>query len=93
MNKIKIHTIGPEKPCSKCKKTRKNLEEMLKAFPNYKDKIEISHLEISSKEVIEKYGILQSPAITINDVLINQGHVPTIKNLQIQFQQLIEKSQ
>ncbi len=91
MDRIIVHTIGPEKPCSKCKKTRKNLEEMLKDFPEYTDKIEISHLDISSKEVLETYGILQSPAVAVNGVLINQGHVPTINKLKAQFQQVITK--
>jgi hypothetical protein len=89
MSNIKVHIIGPEKPCSKCMKTRKNLEKMIQDFPDLFDNINISHLEISSREVIEKYGILQSPAVAINGVLINQGHVPTIKKLKTQFQQVI----
>ena len=89
MSKIKVDIIGPEKPCSKCKKTRKNLEQMIKEFPDFLENVNIFHLEISSKEVIAKYGILQSPAVAINGVLINQGHVPTIKKLKTQFQQVI----
>jgi hypothetical protein len=62
---------------------------MLTDFPEFQDKIQISHLEISSKKVLEKYGIVQSPAVAINEILINQGHVPTINKLKMQFQKVI----
>ncbi|MHA1707163.1 MAG: thioredoxin family protein [Promethearchaeota archaeon] len=91
MEKITIITLGPENPCAKCKKTRKNLELMLKEFPEYKEKIDYSHKDISSKEIVEKYGILQGPAVIINDILISQGHVPTIKKIKNAFERLVIK--
>ncbi|MHA1297312.1 MAG: thioredoxin family protein [Promethearchaeota archaeon] len=89
MEKIIIYTLGPAEPCAKCKKTRKNLEKMLEDFPEYKDKIEYSHRDITSKDIVEKYGILQGPAVIINDILVSQGHVPTIKKLKTKFKEVI----
>lgn len=83
--------MGPTEPCAKCKKTRKNLEKMLEDFPEYKEKIDYTHLDITSKEIVENYGILQGPAVTINGILISQGHVPTIKKLKTKFQEVMKK--
>ena len=65
--KFQIYTLGPAKPCAKCKKTKANLEEVMKELG---DEFEYSHQDISSKEIVEKYGILQGPAVIVNDILI-----------------------
>lgn len=64
---------------------------MLEDFPEYKEIIEYSHRDITSKEIIEMFGILQGPAVIINNVLISQGHVPTIKKLKAKFQEVLKK--
>lgn len=83
--------MGPAEPCAKCKKTKKNVEKMLEDYPEYKEKIDYSHLDISSKTIIEKYGILQGPAVTINDILISQGQVPAVKKLKKKFEEVMTR--
>ncbi|MGQ4874758.1 MAG: thioredoxin family protein [Promethearchaeia archaeon] len=79
--KLVIYTLGPPDPCAKCKKTKKNMEKALEEL-SLREKVEYSHKDIKSKEIIEKYGILQGPAVIVNDILISQGHVPSIKKLK-----------
>jgi len=64
---------------------------MLEELREYREEIEYSHLDISSKEIIEKYGILQGPAVIINDILVSQGKIPSVKSLKKKFQKVLEK--
>lgn len=68
------------------------MEVAIQDFPEIKEKLEYSHKDIGSKEIVEKYGILQGPAVIINDILISQGHVPSIKKLKKGIQKVIEQS-
>ena len=77
--KLSVFTLGPPQPCAKCKKTRSNMEEALKELG---ENLDYSHKDMTSKEIVEKYGILQGPAVIVNDILISQGHIPTIKELK-----------
>ncbi len=88
--KLKIYTLGPPNPCTKCKKTRKNLEATIEKMGKTLGDIEYSHLDIKSKEVVEKYGILQGPAVIANDIVISQGHVPTKKKLEDGLKKVME---
>lgn len=67
--------------CAKCCKTKQVIERMLEAFPDFKEKIEIQYLDISSDLVLKKYGELTAPVVLINDIIFSEGHVPIIKKL------------
>lgn len=67
--------------CSKCCKTIQVIDRMMEAFPDFKNKIELSYEDYESLTIINKYGRRQIPAIFINDVVFSEGHVPIIKKL------------
>ena len=67
--------------CAKCCKTKKVIERMLEAFPDFKEKIEIQYRDISSDKIIKKYGDLTAPVVILNDIIFSEGHVPIIKKL------------
>jgi len=71
----------PENSCAKCCKTMLVIERMMDTVTIFKDKVEIIYKDVTSDEVIEKYGNLEPPVIFINDILFSQGHVPIIKKL------------
>ena len=57
------------------------IDRMMDRVSIFKDKIEIIYKDVTSNEVIEKYGTREPPVIFINDILFSQGHVPIIKKL------------
>lgn len=54
---------------------------MLKAFPNFRNEIEIQYSDVSSDKIIKKYGELTAPVVILNDIIFSEGHVPIIKKL------------
>jgi len=67
--------------CAKCCKTKQVIERMLETFPDFKEKIEIQYWDISSNQIIKKYGELTAPVVILNDSVFSEGHVPIIKKL------------
>ena len=67
--------------CAKCCKTKRVIEQMLEAFPDFRKKIEIQYWNIDSEEIIKKYGDLTAPVVILNDNVFSEGHVPIIKRL------------
>jgi hypothetical protein len=69
---IRIEVIGLDPPCAKCHALLENARRA------------VEHLEIEavvekkwtlSDEIREKYGLLLSPALALNDVVVAQGKV------------------
>ncbi|MFX0077113.1 MAG: thioredoxin family protein [Candidatus Hermodarchaeota archaeon] len=71
----------PENSCAKCCKTMQVIERMMETTNIFKEKVEIIYMDATSKEVIEKFGELEAPAVFINGKLFTKGHVPIIKKL------------
>lgn len=71
----------PENSCAKCCKTMQVIKRMMDTGTIFKEKVEIIYKDVTSNEVIEKYGILEPPVIFINGILFTQGNVPIIKKL------------
>ena len=67
--------------CAKCCKTKRVIDQMLEAFPDFKERIEIRYKNIDSHDIIERYGELTAPVIILNDIIFSEGHVPIIKRL------------
>ena len=74
-------TENEKNECAKCCKTIRVIERMMEAFPNLKDKIELSYKSVNSNEVVDKYGDLTEPVVLINNSIFSEGHVPVIKKL------------
>jgi hypothetical protein len=54
---------------------------MLETFPDFKEKLEIQYLDISSDIILKKYGELTAPVVLLNEIIFSEGHVPIIKKL------------
>ena len=77
---IKIWVFGGEVPCARCKATEKVVKE---AASELKLDVEIAHVSALSEQA-DKYDILSTPAVVVNDKLLISGKVPdkeTMKDL------------
>ncbi len=72
MNKIKFLTMPG---CHSCEEVKKIFDEIM---PNYSDKVEVEEIDMTGEqgqELVQKYSIMASPGIVINDELFSTGGV------------------
>jgi small redox-active disulfide protein 2 len=69
---IHIEVIGLEPPCNKCNEL---LENAKKAVRETGIEAEVVKKWTLSEEIREKYGLLLSPALAIEGVVVAQGKV------------------
>jgi len=69
---IHIEVIGLEPPCNKCSEL---LENAKKAVQQAEIESEVVKKWTLSEEIREKYGLLLSPALAIEGVVVAQGKV------------------
>ena len=69
---IRIEVIGLEPPCKKCNEL---LENARKAARDAEVEAEVVKLWTLSEDVRQKYGLLLSPALAIEGVVVAQGKV------------------
>lgn len=72
----KIVIFGGEPPCARCKATEKVFRE---AAQELKLDAEIVHTPATSPEA-DKYDILSTPAVVINEKIVISGRVPDKKS-------------
>jgi len=77
MKKIKLEVFGPEPACIRCTAVKNISDRLAKRLKKEGFEIEVVKLNIMGKETIEKYGILVSPALAINDVVKFMGRIPS----------------
>ena len=75
---VVIKVFHSEPPCAKCRAVEKAVEEVAK---EYGDKVKVVKLSALSEEA-DKYGILMTPAVVINDRVAFSGKVPTKEELK-----------
>jgi hypothetical protein len=69
---VHIEVIGLEPPCNKCNEL---LENSRKAVEKADIEAEVVKKWTLSEEIREKYGLLLSPALVIEGVVVAQGKV------------------
>jgi len=69
---IRIEVIGLDPPCRKCNEL---LENAKKAAKDTGVEAEVVKLWTLSEDVRQKYGLLLSPALAIEGVVVAQGKV------------------
>ena len=72
MNKIKFLTMVG---CHNCEEVKKIFNEVM---PEFKDKVEVIEINMTTpegQELVQKYSIMASPGIIINDELFSTGGV------------------
>lgn len=76
MKEVKVEVIGPEPACMRCQAAKKAVEKATEKLKQTGITVKIEKVNIISKEIIRKYGILVSPAIAVNGVVKVMGRVP-----------------
>ena len=79
---VKVEVIGPEPPCMRCQAARKSVEKAAEKLKQLGIAVKIEKINIMSKETVQKYGILASPAITINGTVRVMGRVPSPEEVE-----------
>jgi len=69
---MRIEVIGLEPPCKKCSELVENVK---KAAKDVGIEAEVVKLWVLSDDVRRKYGLLLSPALVIDGVVVAQGKV------------------
>jgi thiol-disulfide isomerase/thioredoxin len=70
---INIKVFGTTPPCAKCKELTKRATKVAEQYPG---QIEVIKLDGLSPEG-DKYGILLTPTLVINDKVVSIGKIPT----------------
>lgn len=82
MSEVKVEVIGPEPPCMRCQAAKKAVEKAAERIRQDGIAVKVEKVNILSKDVVKKYGILVSPAIAINGVVKVAGRVPSEREVE-----------
>lgn len=69
---LRIEVIGLEPPCDKCTEL---LDNARAAVEELGIEAEVVKMWVLAPEVLEKYGLVLSPALAISDTVVAQGKV------------------
>jgi|YelNatPaOPRAMG01_1025707.scaffolds.fasta_scaffold543042_1 hypothetical protein len=82
MKEVVVEVIGVDPPCGRCQATYKNVGEAASALKAENINVKILKLNVQSKEIIAKYGVLVAPALAINNIVKVIGRVPDKKEVE-----------
>ena len=77
MKEVKVEVIGPEPACMRCQTAKKVVEEAAGKLKQAGITVKVEKVNIISKEIVSKYGLLVSPAIAVNGIVKVMGRVPS----------------
>jgi hypothetical protein len=80
--KVDVAVIGPDPPCQRCNAVRKNAESAAAAVKSEGIETTMTHLDVMSKDVISKYGVLTPPALALNGTVKVMGRIPNVKEIE-----------
>jgi len=76
LSKLKVEVIGVNPPCPRCKQTEDNARKAAAKLREEGIEVEVTKLDISSRETISRFGVVMSPALAVNGVVKIMGKVP-----------------
>ena len=82
MKEVKVEVIGSEPPCMRCQAAKKAVEKAAEKLKQSGIMVEVQKVNIMSKETVQKYGVLVSPAIAINNSVKIMGRVPSEEEVE-----------
>lgn len=85
--KVLVKIAGPATPCDRCKKTKKNVEEAVAGLEGCD--VSIEHISLTDRTTLETYGLLKTPAVIINNVVVSEGDVPTKEQIRRAIKQVL----
>ena len=83
---IKLKVFGATPPCAKCKEVEKRAGKVAEKYPG---QIEVTKLDAISEEG-QKYNILFTPAVVVNDKVVASGEVISEGDLEKAIQKELE---
>ena len=83
---IKVKVFGATPPCAKCKEVEKRAS---KVAEKYSGQVEVTKLDAISEEG-QKYNILFTPAVVVNDMVVASGEVISEGDLEKAIQKELE---
>ena len=75
---IEVKVFGTIPPCAKCKEVTKRATKIAEKYPG---EIGVNHFDALSDEG-DKYGIMMTPTIVINDKVVSVGKVPSEDDIE-----------
>lgn len=82
MKEVKVEVIGTDPPCMRCQAAKKAVEKAAEKLKTAGVKVVIEKVNVMSKETVQKYGVLVSPAIAINNTVKIMGRVPSPEEVE-----------
>jgi len=76
---LRVEVIGVDPPCPRCRATYEVVQRVISRLGV---KAEVTKQNIMSDEVMEKYGILISPAVAVNGIIRIKGKIPSEKEVE-----------
>lgn len=83
---IKVKVFGSTPPCAKCKEVEKRANKVAEKYPG---QVEVTKLDAISEEG-QKYNILFTPAVVVNEKLVASGEVISEGDLEKAVQKEME---
>ena len=77
MKEVKVEVMGPEPACVRCQAAKKVVEKSAEKLKQAGITVKVEKVNIISKEIVSKYGLLVSPAIAVNGIVKVMGRVPS----------------
>lgn len=74
-----IEVFGPEPPCPRCMRT---LEIVKQAVRESQLNCEVKKIDAYSKSTVAKYGLVFTPAVTINGKVFVAGRIPSVDEVK-----------
>jgi len=91
MKEVRVEIIGPEPACVRCQAAKKVVEKVAEKLKQTGINIKIEKANIMLKDIVSKYGVLVSPAISINGVVKFMGRVPNEAEVEKTIREAVKK--
>ncbi|MCS7123897.1 MAG: thioredoxin family protein [Candidatus Bathyarchaeota archaeon] len=82
MKEVKVEVIGPEPSCVRCQAAKKAVEKAAEKLKQAGFMVKVEKANIMSREIVQKYGVLVSPSIAINNTIKIMGRVPSPEEVE-----------
>ncbi len=82
IKEVKVDVLGPEPSCVRCQSAKKVADKVAEKVRQAGILVKVEKVNIISKDVVKKYGVLVSPAVAINDVVKIIGRGPGEQELE-----------
>lgn len=79
---IEIEVIGPEPSCARCQAVKRTVEKVAEKLGKQGISVHVEKKNILSKETVERYGLLFSPALAVNGRVKCMGKVPSEEEVE-----------